>query len=130
MEKYIRVTPQEGFRLEITNGKHVIISDQPSGRGSDKGMQPVELFVASLAACIAVYAIPFLKRRGVDEKNLEVEASYEYGDHPPRIKKIFVRIKAPYRLEDKEKKALQRVVNHCTVHNSIVHTPDIAIHIE
>ena len=127
--KRITVKPEDGFRLVISNGVHKIISDQPEGAGTDRGMQPVELFVASLAACVAVYAIPFLKRRNMDEKNLTVEAEYVYTNDPKRIGKINIKVKIAHPLSEKELKALHKIISSCTVHNSITHTPDISFNI-
>lgn len=50
----LSVAHQAGDRFELQVRGHRLLCDQPPGRGgTDQGPTPTELFVASLAACVA-----------------------------------------------------------------------------
>ena len=127
----ITVKYQEGTRFEVQSRNHKIIVDQPeSEEGTDQGMTPVELFVASLASCIAYYASTFLRRHISDLKKLEVQSSWQYLEKPHRIGAIHFVILVPRILIEAEKKGLLRTVEHCTVENTIRYNPSISVDIK
>ncbi len=111
---------------------NLIHVDQPiEAGGGDAGPTPTELFVASLAACAAFYARRYLARHGLPANGLEVTATYTMSDRPPaRVTGIALRILPPAALPEHRRKALIAVAEHCTVHNSIMRTPDIRIDID
>jgi len=48
---------EEKYRFTARSRDHEVVIDQPvKGGGTDQGMSPVELFVASLGGCVAYYA--------------------------------------------------------------------------
>jgi putative redox protein len=106
--------------------------DQPmEAGGGDAGPTPTELFVASLAACVAFYARRYLARHGLPADGLEVTATYAMSDRPPaRVTDVEVRVQPPAAIPEHRRKALIAVAEHCTVHNSIMRTPDIRIDID
>ena len=121
----------EGTKFEATCRSHSIITDQPeSENGTDQGMTPVELFNISLASCAAYYASTFLKRRVKDLTGLEVRSSWQYLEDPHRVGAIYLTIVPPRVLTEPERKGLLRSVEHCTIENTLKHTPDIRIDIK
>ncbi|MER7542959.1 OsmC family protein [Actinomadura sp.] len=111
---------------------HVIHVDQPySAGGMDVGPTPVELFVASLAACAAHYARRYLNRHSLPTAGLEVVAGYAMSPTiPVRVSRIDLRLRPPARLTDAETDGLMAAVDNCTVHNSIIDAPRIGVHLE
>jgi uncharacterized OsmC-like protein len=111
---------------------NLIHVDQPiEAGGGDAGPTPTELFVVSLAACVAVYARRYLARHGLPADGLDVTATYTMSDHPPaRVTGIAVRITPPAALPEHRRKALIAVAEHCRVHNSIMRTPEIRMIID
>ena len=70
------------------------------------GPTPTELFVASLAACVAFYARRFLARHGLDATGLRVEAAYTMSpDRPARVHTITLRLLLPQPLEENRRGA-------------------------
>lgn len=127
----ITVTYQEGTRFEAQCRTHRIVVDQPeSEEGTDQGMTPVELFVASLASCVAYYASTFLERHIPDLTGLEVQSSWNYSEKPHRIGAMHFIIHVPHVLTEAEKRGLLRTVEHCTVENTIKHNPSIRVEIK
>jgi len=125
----LSVTHVGGDRFELQVGDHLLVTDQPvTDGGTDQGPTPTELFVASLAACVAFYAGRFLARHDLGPDGLRVECEFAMSaDRPPRVASIALRLVTPQPLPDNRRKALLAVVDHCTVHNSIRQPPDVRI---
>jgi len=121
----------DGVKFEVTCRSHRIIIDQPgSEEGTDQGVTPVELLNASLASCVAYYAVTFLKRRIPDLTGLEIQCSWQYSENPHRVGAIHLTIVTPRVLTESEKNGLFRTVRHCTVENTLKHIPSIRIDIK
>jgi uncharacterized OsmC-like protein len=124
----IKITDNGGYNFEIDAVRHQFNTDQPVDEGgTDMGPSPVELYIASLAGCIAVYAQSFLKRHGLGDKKAEVDAKWEMVKSPNRVGKINITVKPPAELDSSLKDAFFAVAKHCTVHNTIVQPPKINI---
>jgi putative redox protein len=107
---------------------HELHTDQPD---SDRALSPIELFVASLATCVAHYSGTFLRRRGLSQSGHTVNAEYEMAtDRPARVANIRVTMHVHASLTHQEKSALQAVANHCTVHNTFRQPPEVEIRVD
>lgn len=125
----IEVRHETGDRYRIRIRDHELTVDQ--AETGDTAPNPTELFVASLASCVAFYAGRFCARHGIDPTGLAVETDWEFAeDRPARVARIDVRVTVPVGFPPDKRERLQAVVDHCTVHNSIVHPPDISIGLE
>jgi uncharacterized OsmC-like protein len=128
MSEVIRVDHKEGDLFEIGIRDHLIHVDQPTeAGGSDAAPTPVELFVASLASCVAHYARRYLARHGLPAEGLSVAAEFEMTDRPARVGQVQVSIDLPHGVPDERRDALLAVASHCTVHNSLEDPPDVYI---
>jgi len=118
-----------GESYEVTVRGHRVVVDQPAdGGGQDSAPTPTELFVASLAACVAFYAGRFLTRHGYSRDGLAVSAGYDMAsDRPARVNNIRLTIRVPADLPPQRWAALRAVVSHCTVHNSLAFPPSVMI---
>lgn len=118
-----------GESYEITVRGHRVVVDQPAeAGGDDTAPTPTELFVASLASCIAFYAGRYLTRHGCDRTGLTVSASFDLAtERPARVSGIRISVKVPTDLPQERWPALNAVVQHCTVHNTLRNPPDISI---
>jgi len=118
----------ENVTFEVGYRGHKVTVDQPREEGgSDRGMTPLELLNASLAACVGYYVVLFLQRRKVSIKGLEVSSTWEVAENPRRVGKMFVTIKLPTELSDPQRRALLRAARACAVHNTLSHPPEISI---
>jgi uncharacterized OsmC-like protein len=111
---------------------HRFVVDQPAEvGGGDTAPTPTELFVASLATCVAFYSGRYLTRHGLKRTGLRVRTAYTMAtDRPARVATIRVAITPPPGLTEKRRAALLAVASHCTVHNSLQQLPDIGIELE
>jgi putative redox protein len=124
----VRVRWQADDLFSIQMRDHTIVVDQPvEVGGSDVGPTPTELFVASLASCVAFYARRYLRRHHIDPAGLEVATTYRMGSKPARVAAVDLEIQLPVELPPARRAGLLAQAGHCTVHNSITHTPDVAI---
>ena len=109
-----------GTRYDITSGKHRVVTDQPvEDGGQDTGMSPVELFVGSIASCVAYFAGQFCGRHGISREGLTVEAEWTMAEGPHRVGRIDIGIHLPHRISAEQKERLLKVAHGCTVHQSL-----------
>jgi len=107
---------------------HELHTDQPE---SDRAPSPIELFVASLATCVAHYSGTYLRRHDFSEDGHTVHAEYEMAtDRPARVAGIRVQVHVNASLTPQQKAALQAVANHCTVHNTLLQPPVVEIRVD
>lgn len=128
-EGTVDVAYVSGELYRISAGGHRLMTDQPgSAGGGDLAPTPVELFVTSLAACMAYYAGRYLHRHGRTRDGLRVETTYTMAeDRPARVARVTTRIAVPAVLTERQREALLSVVRHCTVHNSLRQPPEIEV---
>lgn len=125
----ILVRHEQGDRFTISVRGHDITIDQPlEDGGDDRGPTPSELFVASLAGCVGFFAERYLARHDIPTDGLGVHATYEYAeDAPTRVASIDVQIAIPDGFPESKIPILMRVVDRCTVHNSLRQAPQVRI---
>jgi putative redox protein len=121
-----------GEAYEVTVRGHRVVVDQPADAGGqDAAPTPTELFVASLATCVAYYAGRYLTRHGYSREGLAVSAGYEMaGDRPARVSNIRLMVRVPACLPPQRWAALRAVASHCTVHNSLTDPPSVSIDLQ
>ena len=124
----VSVTHQGGDRFEITVRDHTVTVDQPEAMGGDDSAPtPTELFVASLASCAAFYARRYLARHDLPVEGLRVETSYQMESHPSRVSRFDIAVHLPDGVPEDRHKALLAMINHCTVHSTLTHEPEVDI---
>jgi uncharacterized OsmC-like protein len=122
----ISVAYREGDLFEINVRHHRLEVDQPiEAGGSDVAPTPTELFVVSLASCVAYYARRFIARHDLQTEGLSVDAIFTMAEHPARVGRINLVIKLPDHFPDERRQALLAVASHCTVHNTLEDPPEV-----
>ena len=114
-----------GVRFEAVTRGHRIVSDQPaSNGGSDSGMTPPELLMASLGTCAAYYAAQYLRNHSLECPDLEISISAEKAKQPARVGSFEMNVLAPG-LSEEHEDGLLRAVRACVIHNTLTHPPSI-----
>jgi uncharacterized OsmC-like protein len=124
-----------GEAYDVIVRGHRLMVDQPVDvGGEDRAPTPTELFVASLASCMAFYAggtSPATgsavtgspcrpARHGFSRDGLAVSASFEMAaDKPARVGRVRLAVRVPVDLLAERQASLAAVIAHCTVHNSL-----------
>jgi putative redox protein len=124
----VTVTHDSGDRFDIAIRGHVVHVDQPEpDGGTDTAPTPTELFVASLASCVAFYARRYLKRHDLPQEGLTVTAQAESGAKPSRVASMTITLTLPEGVPEEKRQALLAVASHCTVHNTLTHPPEVLV---
>lgn len=123
----ITVNYEGGDRLRIDVRSHELNTDQPrEDGGGDTAPTPTELFLGGLAACVAFYAERFLRRNGLPPAGLEVSCAYAWAENPHRVGEVQLTVNAPG-LTPQKRAAFERVVEHCTLHNTLRQPPSVRL---
>ena len=126
----IEVIRERGFHFHADIRGHRLLFDQPVDEGGrDLGPTPTEVFVASLAGCVAYYATSYLDRHGQSSEGLRVRARFAMAAHPSRVGSIELMLTVPG-LPEALRAPLLAVAEHCTVHNSMRLAPDVRIELD
>lgn len=124
----LTVDHRGGDRFAVAVRGHELLVDQPvEAGGDDEAPTPTELFVGSLASCVAFYARRYLRRHRLPEEGLAVEVDWRLGTRPARVSAVDLRIVLPEGVPAERREPLLAVASHCTVHTSITTPPDIAV---
>ncbi len=123
----VRFVSGEAYEATV-RGHRVLVDQPPDVGGQDTAPTPTELFVVSLATCIAFYAGRYLTRHGLSRDGLGVSAGYQMAtDRPARVSAVHLTIRVPADVPPDRWPALHAVASHCTVHNSLITPPSVAI---
>jgi putative redox protein len=118
----------QGDRLTAAVRGHEVTVDQPAADGGDDlAPTPTELFVTGLVTCVGFYAERYLRRHDLDPTGLVIGCDYEFSqDGPARVREIRIAVTAPG-LPETRRQPFTRVIEHCTVHNSLVRPPTVTM---
>ena len=117
-----------GTRFVAKTRTHTLISDQPpENGGTDEGMTPPELLLASLGTCAAYYATQYLKIRNLPDSGVAVSVSAEKAKMPARLGTFRVDVTVPGPLAEQHIAGVSRAVHACLIHNTLLHAPTIDI---
>ena len=112
-------------KFEARARGHRVISDQPAENGgSDTGMTPPELMLASLGTCAGFYAAEYMKVRSLHHGDLEVKITAEKAKAPARLGQFRIEVVVPG-LDPQHQEGVLRAVKACLIHNTLLHPPAI-----
>ncbi|MGD0448867.1 MAG: OsmC family protein [Candidatus Dormibacteria bacterium] len=124
----VRVDYEAGDRFRIAVRQHTISVDQPvADGGEDTAPTPTELFIASLASCVAFYARRFATRHDIPTDGLAVTAEFSMASHPARVGEITLQLHVPAELSPEQQASLLAVISRCTVHSTLMQPPEVRI---
>ena len=120
----------DGFRVDITNGVHTWLADEPVDLGGDNtGPNPYDLLLGSLAACTSITLSMYTKRKGIEMTSLSVEYSYEKvhaddcevceDEHTGMIDHVTSRIFIDGNFDEATRKRLIDIAQRCPVHKTL-----------
>jgi putative redox protein len=116
----------DGVRFEAASGVHRLICDQPAeNSGTDTGMTPPELLLASLGTCAGFYAVQYLRARGLATGGLTVRVAAEKAKAPARVASFRIEVRVPGLEDEKHKEGVLRAAKACLIHNTLLNTAAI-----
>ena len=118
-----------GKRFEAIARNHRVISDQPlDDDGTDRGMTPPELLLASLGSCAGYYAAQYLRKNKLATEGTRVRVTCDKVKDPvARMTNFVIEVDAPVELSAEQRKGVEEAVEHCLVHNTLLRPPKIAL---
>ncbi|HUK56880.1 MAG TPA: OsmC family protein [Nitrospiria bacterium] len=124
----VSVSWVEGVQLAVEIRNHRLLLDQPEDEGGqDRGITPVEMFVGSLAGCIAYFAARFCQRHAIPADGLRVTMHWDYAERPHRIGEMTAYVDLPAPLDPPMKRRLQQVLEGCTIHQTLADPPKVSV---
>ena len=93
-------------------------------------MTPPELLLASLGSCAGFYAAQYLHKYKLATEGTKVRVKAEKVKDPPRIDDFQIEVESPVELTDEQRSGMERAVEHCLIHNTLLHPPKIRIQIK
>lgn len=129
MQVHIQQLEKLKFAIHVSN--HTVICDQPTDNGgTDEGMTPPELMLASLGSCAAFYAVQYLKTRNLAANGIEVTVNAEKLKSPARLGNFQIEVDCPVPLTEEQQMAMVRSVHSCLIHNTLMSVPEISIELK
>lgn len=109
---------------------HQIVTDSPAKADAPReaGMMPTELVLAALGTCAGYYARQFLLPHNIDFADMLVRVTCHIAKNPPRLDDFKIEVDVPG-LPDELREGLHAAIEHCTVHNTLLHPPKMRINI-
>ncbi|HVZ72795.1 MAG TPA: OsmC family protein [Polyangia bacterium] len=113
-------------------GSHVILFDQPPVYGgADAGPSPLDVLVASVAACAHYYVSAFLRARGLPNEDVTVEVDAEKVTRPaPRIARLGLQVHVPESFTETELVGMVRAIKRCPAYNTLVSAPAVEMSVD
>jgi putative redox protein len=86
----------DGVRFQVVARNHEITSDQPfENSGTDVGMTPPELLLASLGSCAGYYAAEYFRTRSIPAAGLTVSVTAQKAQKPARLTDFRISLTVP-----------------------------------
>lgn len=117
-----------GVQFGVSARQHKLVCDQQTENGgSDEGMTPPELLLASLGTCAAYYAAEYLRTRRLESAGLRVHVTAEKLLKPARLDHFQISIEVPSCDDERHREGVLRAAKNCLIHNTLLHTPAVGI---
>jgi putative redox protein len=111
-----------GYQSLITNGRHVIVGDEPAASaGTDLGFSPEDLILSSIAMC-KVATVRYIARKNkweIGEVDGEFELNVKRGEAGKLSTHVTAKIKIEGELTAEQKRELLKQADACYVHRMI-----------
>ena len=110
--------------FEAVMGEHRLVIDAPASIGGQgRGPTPPELFVTSLGSCVAAFVASYCQTVGLDTTGMSVDVTFEQAEGEPTCPTCLVDLEVVINLPHAEvgarERAIQRVAEHCPVHETV-----------
>jgi uncharacterized OsmC-like protein len=127
----IAITRYQGDMLFETElgGQRIRTDVTPPMGGKGRAPTPPDLFVVSIGACVAAFVARYCEQQGIDTRDLSVETAYEKTDKPAILTNFRVDVNLPHGECTDRHAAVERVAEHCIIHETLQQLKQIEIRI-
>lgn len=125
----ISIQHQEEMRFVATDEQHKLTIDLPVPHGgTNRGMTPPHLFVASLGACVGVYIVDFCEENEIEYQDFRIDVDWVMQMKPKRIKRINMTLDFPnHSLTERSKQQIIDSANNCVLQNTLEDKPQVIL---
>jgi len=125
----LSIQHEEEMRFVATAEQHKLTIDLPIPHGgTNQGMTPPQVFVASLGACIGVYIVDFCEENDIEYKNFRIDVEWVLHMKPKRIKRINMSLDFPnHSLTEVSKHQILDAANTCMLQNTLEDSPQVIL---
>ena len=121
---------KSNFKTKIYAGGHFIYADEPESiGGSDEGMTPGALLLASLGSCTAITIRMYADRKKWELTETMIDVDFE---NEPAVKtaKMVVNIRLFGNLDEKQRERLLEIAHKCPIHKLLEKSIEINVHLK
>lgn len=102
------------MKVDVETGGFTIHTDLPQSlKGDNTALNPFDLFLASFAACTAVFALFYLDKHAINREGVSVDLDPVYTKDGVSSAKVIVTIPQNFPVEHEA--GLKAMVEHCKV---------------
>ncbi len=121
----------QNYQVEITNGRHTFISDEPvSAGGDDAGPNPYDLLLGALASCTVITLHMYAQRKEWDLRRVHVRLDHrkvaaddcDECETTGRAKVDIINLDIGFEgdLGDEQRERLLEIAERCPVHRTLL----------
>lgn len=126
IERTVGAVWEGGMRATVDAGGFVLTVDEPTeAGGTGQGPQPTELLLASIASCFTLALAHSAAKRGVEVRDLRVDATGTYDG--PRFSALRIEVHAQAPAGDDLDRLVEAAQRVCYVTNTLRGAPPIEI---
>jgi len=126
----ISIERKAGKAFELKVRGHALTIDMSREEGGvDEGMNPVELLVSSLGACIAIMVQTYCDTHGYTDGDVAASLTLQIADDPKRVGNIVIDLELPKDFPEDKKSVVERLAELCPVHETLKQMPTVDLDI-
>lgn len=119
------------MRLHVLEPTHIRLEiDGRAGLDGFGELKPVQMLAASLALCTAAVMQEYAATSQFQLHDFAIAVRWSYNERPRRVGQMQMRLEIGPHVPPSRQKALLRAAEHCTVHNTLTHSPRIEMTLE
>ena len=108
---------QSKYRTKIFSGGHFIYADEPTSLGgTDEGMTPGALLLASLGSCTAITIRMYADRKNIALETVKIHLAICKEEEMSAATRISMKIVLTGHLSDGQRKRIIEIAEKCPIH--------------
>jgi len=124
----LNITFPGGLRVEATDGRHKVLTDQSRDAGGDgSAPEPYLLFLASIGTCAGIYVLRFCQAHGLPTEGISLRQRMQWDEARKRLSRVELVVQVPETFPERYRDALARSASLCAVKKTILDPPEFEV---